>query len=156
MIQTNNTPLSVYHNAGTQCSPWLPSPHSPKARGKTWDRFTRNCFQSNISFQEWLTATKLFSQNNLRSTSKILIAGLKPTQPALHTQTNTAGSPGPALSYTHFPDRWRTVHAQALARLGDTDLEIASSKSILQVVSCEEFSALDFTQQCWFNHKILG
>lgn len=75
--------------------------------------FARNHFQSNTSFQEWF-----ISPNHLRSTSKILIAKLKPPQPGLQRQTATAGSPGPALSYTlsspatHIPlmDDWLYMH----------------------------------------------
>lgn len=130
-------------------------------RCKTRARFATNHFQSDTSSQEWLTATKLLSSNHLRSTSKMLPAGLKPPQPALHRQTGQVLLVQPRV--THRPLQQHTFPSQmtdgtcaSVGRAGRYDLEIASSRSVLQVASCEEFSALDFTQLCWSNNKILG
>lgn len=99
----NNSPFSVCYRAGAQCFPQCLSWQS-WVRGNTWALLETapKATQAPRSDSEQQN-----SQNHLRSTSKILIAGAKPPQPALHRQ------PGQVLlvqpQVTHRPRRHRTL-----------------------------------------------
>lgn len=134
-----------------------------RASCKIWVHFAGKHFKKLQSSRRNLRLTKLLSPNNLRFTSKISMAGIKPPQPAWQRQADTAGSPGPAPTYNNARAnglRCSRVTDMACTSFGKADeylglLHLVLSCKLFPVKSIQPWTSrhsVDPTTKSWDNH----